>query len=129
MVTCTGLLGVLFSVLFVRYIDRRTIMLVGVLACRICQLVPAKPATVEAGKVVVGFISLLTFFYVAYGRSSGFSCIKIILIHSFSSICLASRWRVPKQPIPRIRFWPGHRFEFSRQLVGNIHSSLLYQSC
>lgn len=109
-------------------------MLVGVLACGICQLVPAitwsaKPATVEAGKVVVGFISLFTFFYVAYGRSSVFCCIKVILIHWFSSVCLASRLRVSKQPIQRIRFWPGNRFEFSRQLVGNIHSSLLYQSC
>ena len=38
MVTCMGLLGILFSTLFVRFIDRRTIMLVGVLACGTCSV-------------------------------------------------------------------------------------------
>lgn len=75
MITCMGLLGVLFSVFFVRYIDRRIIMLVGTMACGICQLVQAitwsvSPGSAEAGNVVVAFIALFTFFYVAYGQSS-----------------------------------------------------------
>lgn len=74
MITCMGLLGVLFSVFFVRYVDRRVIMLVGTFACGICQLVQAitwsvSPGSKEAGNVVVAFIALFTLFYVAYGRS------------------------------------------------------------
>ena len=73
LVTCTGLIGVLVSFCFVRLIDRRTVMLVGISACAICQLVPAiawtkNPGTESTGKVVVAFIALFTFFYVAYGR-------------------------------------------------------------
>jgi len=68
-----GLIGVLSSLLFVRYIDRRVIVMVGVAACGCCQLAfavawSAAPETEVAGKVVVAFISLFTFFYVAYGR-------------------------------------------------------------
>ncbi|KAI5922365.1 MFS transporter [Camillea tinctor] len=71
MMTCMGLLGALFSVLFVRHIDRRTIMLVGPLACGMAQLAQAiawstRPGSEEAGRVVVAFIALFTFFYVAY---------------------------------------------------------------
>jgi hypothetical protein len=73
LVTCTGLIGVLFSFGFVRLIDRRTVMLVGVVACGICQLIPAiawttSPGTEMTGRVVVAFIALFTFFYVAYGK-------------------------------------------------------------
>ena len=75
LVTCTGLIGVLFSFLFVRLIDRRVVMLVGVLACGFCQLIPAivwsvNPGTESTGKVVVAFIALFTFSYVAYGMLS-----------------------------------------------------------
>lgn len=75
MMTCMGLLGVLFSVLFIRSVDRRVIMLVGTFACGICQLVQAitwsvSPGSKEAGNVVVAFIALFTFFYVAYGESA-----------------------------------------------------------
>ncbi|KAK7897626.1 hypothetical protein LTR67_004255 [Exophiala xenobiotica] len=71
LVTCTGLIGVLVSFFFVRLIDRRTVLLVGISACAICQLVPAvawtkNPGTESTGKVVVAFIALFTFFYVAY---------------------------------------------------------------
>ncbi|OQU99198.1 hypothetical protein CLAIMM_04866 isoform 1 [Cladophialophora immunda] len=71
MVTCTGLIGVLFSFFFVRLIDRRLVLLIGITACAICQLIPAiawsaSPGTESTGKVVVAFISLFTFFYVAY---------------------------------------------------------------
>ncbi|KAI0006980.1 MFS transporter [Xylariaceae sp. FL0662B] len=71
MMTCMGLLGVLFSVFFVRSIDRRTIMLVGVLACGLAQLSQAiawsvGPGSEEAGRVVIAFMALFTFFYVAY---------------------------------------------------------------
>ncbi|KAK5055229.1 hypothetical protein LTR84_012979 [Exophiala bonariae] len=71
LVTCTGLLGVIFSFFFVRLVDRRTVMLIGVTACGICQLIPAiawtkDPGSENTGRVVVGFIALFTFFYVAY---------------------------------------------------------------
>ncbi|KAK3691948.1 hypothetical protein LTR37_018308 [Vermiconidia calcicola] len=71
MITCMGLMGVLFSVLFVRIIDRRTIMLGGVMACGLAQLAQAvtwsvAPNSIASGKVVVAFIALFTFFYVAY---------------------------------------------------------------
>ena len=67
-----GLLGVLISTTFVRVIDRRTIMLGGVIACGLCQLAPAiawsvAPNTDATAKVVVAFIALFTFCYVAYG--------------------------------------------------------------
>lgn len=72
MVTCMGLIGVLTSFAFVRYIDRRTVMLFGVGACGLCQLAFAiawsvAPGTAATGRVVVAFICLFTFFYVAYG--------------------------------------------------------------
>lgn len=74
MVTCMGLIGVLTSLFFVRKIDRRVIVLCGVGACGLCQLAFAivwtvAPGTVVAGKVVIAFISLFTFFYVAYGKT------------------------------------------------------------
>lgn len=67
-----GLLGVLFSVLFVRYIDRRVILLVGVTACGLAQLAQAiawsaSPSSAESAKVVIAFMALFTFSYVAYG--------------------------------------------------------------
>lgn len=73
MVTCMGLIGVLASLFVVRYIDRRVIVLSGVGACGLCQLAFAiswtvAPGTVEAAKVVIAFISLFTFLYVAYGK-------------------------------------------------------------
>lgn len=72
-ITCMGLLGVIFSLFIVRVVDRRTILLAGCLACGIFQLVPAivwsaRPASEESGKVVVAFIALFTFAYVAYGE-------------------------------------------------------------
>lgn len=74
MITCMGLIGVIASILIVRRIDRRVILLIGVGACGLCQLSfaiawTAAPATVDTAKVVVAFISLFTFFYVAYGKS------------------------------------------------------------
>lgn len=73
MITCLGLLGVIFSTLYVRVVDRRVIMLVGVSACGLSQLAQAiawsvAPNSVASGKVVVAFIALFTFFYVAYGK-------------------------------------------------------------
>lgn len=73
MVTCMGLLGVLASIFFVRYIDRRVIMLVGVMACGLSQLGNAiawtvSPNSEAAASAVIAFISLFTFFYVAYGK-------------------------------------------------------------
>ncbi|OAA59709.1 General substrate transporter [Niveomyces insectorum RCEF 264] len=71
MMTCFGLLGVIFSIGFVRHIDRRIIVMVGVAACGLCQLSFAiawtvAPGTVVAGRAIVAFITLFTFFYVAY---------------------------------------------------------------
>ncbi|OTB09745.1 hypothetical protein K445DRAFT_71713 [Daldinia sp. EC12] len=71
MITCMGLVGVLTSFFVVRHIDRRVILLIGVAACGFCQLAFAvawtvAPGTVVTAKVVVAFIALFTFFYVAY---------------------------------------------------------------
>ncbi|KAI2602113.1 general substrate transporter [Hypoxylon sp. NC1633] len=71
MVTCMGLIGVIASFSVVRYLDRRVIILLGVAACGLCQLAFAvawtvAPGTAAAGKVIVGFSSLFSFFYVAY---------------------------------------------------------------
>jgi len=71
LVTCMGFLGVLSSLFFVRYVDRRTVMMVGISACAITQLVPAiawsaSPGSVGTGKVVVAFIAMFTFSYTSY---------------------------------------------------------------
>ncbi|CAI4213280.1 unnamed protein product [Parascedosporium putredinis] len=71
MVSCMGLIGVLSSLLFVRRLDRRVIVMLGVGACGCCQLAFAiawtvAPETAAAGKAVVAFMSLFTFAYVAY---------------------------------------------------------------
>ncbi|KAH6718166.1 MFS transporter [Leptodontidium sp. MPI-SDFR-AT-0119] len=75
MITCIGLLGCIFSLGFTRYVDRRTVMIIGCGACAICQLCMAivwsvTPGSVVAGKCVVAFISLFTFFYVAYSPTA-----------------------------------------------------------
>lgn len=67
-----GLLGVLCSIFFVRYIDRRKVLFFGCLSCGICQLIPAiawsaSPGSSASGKVVVAFIALFTFSYTSYG--------------------------------------------------------------
>ena len=72
MVTSMGLIGAIASSFVVRHLDRRVIVMVGVAACGLCQLAFAVPWTVAPGSVaasnsVVAFISLFTFFYVAYG--------------------------------------------------------------
>ncbi|KAK0709891.1 MFS transporter [Lasiosphaeria miniovina] len=71
MVTCMGLIGAIASSFIVRRFDRRVIVLVGVGACGLCQLAFAvawtvAPGSVAAAKSIVAFISLFTFFYVAY---------------------------------------------------------------
>ncbi|CZR66686.1 related to transporter (major facilitator superfamily) [Phialocephala subalpina] len=75
MITCIGLIGCLFSIAFTRYMDRRTVMMIGCSACAICQLMMAvvwtvKPGSEVAGRCVVAFISLFTFFYVAYSPTA-----------------------------------------------------------
>lgn len=74
MVSCMGLIGVISSLFFVRYLDRRTIVMLGVGACGCCQLAFAvawtvAPETEAAAKSVIAFMSLFTFSYVAYGRT------------------------------------------------------------
>ncbi|KAI0848363.1 general substrate transporter [Daldinia vernicosa] len=71
MITCMGLIGVLTSFFVVRHIDRRVILLIGVAACGLCQFAFAiawtvAPGTAVIAKVVIAFIALFTFFYVAY---------------------------------------------------------------
>ncbi|KAK3114215.1 hypothetical protein LTR53_007682 [Teratosphaeriaceae sp. CCFEE 6253] len=75
MITCMGLLGVISSLFFVRVLDRRTVMLIGVSAVGLAQLCPAiawtvSPASETTGKVVVAFIALFVFFYTAYAPSA-----------------------------------------------------------
>lgn len=73
MITCMGLIGTIASLLVVRHLDRRVIVLVGVGACGLCQLAFAvawtvAPGTAATAKSIIAFISLFTFFYVAYGK-------------------------------------------------------------
>ncbi|KAI0017855.1 MFS transporter [Xylariomycetidae sp. FL0641] len=75
LITCMGLLAVFFSLAFVRYIDRRVIILTGVAVCGLAQLAQAvawtvRPGSAEAGQVVMAFIALFTFFYVAYSPTA-----------------------------------------------------------
>ncbi|SPO01674.1 related to monosaccharide transporter [Cephalotrichum gorgonifer] len=71
MVSCMGLIGVISSLFFVRYLDRRVIVMLGVGACGCCQLAfavawTAAPETEASAKAVIAFMSLFTFAYVAY---------------------------------------------------------------
>ena len=82
-----GLTGVFASLGFTRYVDRRIIMLGGVAACGICQLIPAivwsaSPNTETTANVVVAFIALFTFFYVAYGM-----LLVVPSSKAFSTVC------------------------------------------
>jgi hypothetical protein len=75
MITCIGLAGCIFSLAFTRYVDRRVVIIIGCSACALCQLFMAvvwtvHPGSKVAGKCVVAFISLFTFFYVAYCKST-----------------------------------------------------------
>ena len=77
MMTCMGLIGVFFSAFVVRHLYRRTIIMVGVTACGLCQLSfaiawSAAPGTQAAAKAVVAFLAIFTFSYVAYGKLSLF---------------------------------------------------------
>ncbi len=98
-----GLLGVLASLLFVRHIDRRVILLTGVGACGLCQLAfavawTAAPGSAAAAKAVIAFISLFTFFYVAYGKTLAYTLYPnasdIGFANTNSPVRVASRWRV-----------------------------------
>lgn len=101
MVTCIGLIGVLSSLGFTRYVNRRTVMIIGCAGCALSQLSMAiawtvVPGTKVAGRCVVAFISIFTWFYVAYCKLQIFRCIRNIranqlLLHSPNS--LACRWR------------------------------------
>lgn len=95
MVSCMGLLGVLTSFFFVRFVDRRTIVLVGVGACGLAQIGfaaawSAAPGTAVAGRACIAFTCLFTFFYVAYGELP--SKIAKNQLTENSAICLAYGW-------------------------------------
>ncbi|RWA09994.1 hypothetical protein EKO27_g5114 [Xylaria grammica] len=69
--SANGLIAAIVSSLFVRFIDRRAIMIVGASVCGLAQLAQAvawtiSPGSAEAGQVVVAFNGLFMFFYVAY---------------------------------------------------------------
>ena len=132
MVTCMGLLGVIFSTFYVRVIDRRVIMLVGTAACGLSQLAQAiawsaAPNTVASGKVVVAFIALFTFFYVAYGKSSSICRCTNLAKRASSTLRLAPWWRIPQQRPPRLRLWSRHGTQLPWELARYLHSTLLHQ--
>ena len=113
MVSCFGLLGVITSFFFVRYIDRRMIMLIGIGACGLAQLSfaiawTAAPHTAIAGRTILAFTCLFTFFYVAYGKSSKTSRVDTKLTVT-STLCLASWRRISQQPPTCTRVWSRHR--------------------
>lgn len=133
MMTCMGLLGVLISITFIRQVDRRVIMLVGTFACGVCQLAQAitwsvVPGSEEAGNVVVAFIALFTFFYVAYGE---FGTARLALTtnanRSHSSVCMAPGGRVSQYRHQRVRLRLCHRSQFLGELARHLHSAVLHQ--
>ncbi|KAF2015252.1 MFS transporter [Aaosphaeria arxii CBS 175.79] len=70
--TCCGILGVLFSFFYVRKIDRRDIMLYGLLGCGLFQLMPAvawtcAPNSQAAANAVVASVALFKFAYTTLG--------------------------------------------------------------
>ncbi|KAI0866749.1 MFS transporter [Xylaria cubensis] len=72
LITGIGLIAAVVSSLFIRYIDRRAIMIIGPLVCGLAQLVQAiawtiSPGSAATGSVIVAFNGLFVFFYVAYG--------------------------------------------------------------
>ena len=134
MITCMGLLGVLFSFSFVRYLDRRVILLVGVTACGLTQLGNAitwtvAPNSPAAARAVVAFIALFTFFYVAYGKSLGLSGAMLSLTPILSSVCVVTRRRVSQYCSSRLLLRPSHRSQFSWELAWYLHGSVFHQSC
>ncbi|KAI1281458.1 MFS transporter [Xylaria sp. FL0933] len=71
LITGIGLIAAIVSSLFVRYIDRRAIMIVGASVCGLSQLAQAvawtvSPGSAASGIVVVVFNGVFVFFYVAY---------------------------------------------------------------
>ncbi|KAI0455642.1 MFS transporter [Xylaria acuta] len=71
LITGIGLIAAIISSLFVRYIDRRAIMIIGASVCGLAQLAQAiawtiSPGSAATGSVVVAFNGLFVFFYVAY---------------------------------------------------------------
>ncbi|KAI0187666.1 general substrate transporter [Xylaria flabelliformis] len=73
LITGIGLIAAVVSSLFIRYIDRRAIMIIGPLVCGLAQLVQAiawtiSPGSAATGSVIVAFNGLFVFFYVAYVR-------------------------------------------------------------
>ncbi|KAI0878349.1 MFS transporter [Hypoxylon argillaceum] len=71
LITSLGFIAAIVSSLFVRYIDRRAIMIVGASVCGLAQLGQAiawtvSPGSAATGQVVVALMGLFTFFYVAY---------------------------------------------------------------
>jgi hypothetical protein len=71
--TCCGIIGVLFSFLYVRKVDRRDIMLWGCMGCGLFQLMPAvawsvAPGSRAAANAVVASVALFKFAYTTMGR-------------------------------------------------------------
>jgi hypothetical protein len=73
--TCCGIIGVLFSFFYVRKVDRRSIMLYGMLGCGLFQLMPAvawsvAPNSPAAANAVVASVALFKFAYTTMGKFS-----------------------------------------------------------
>ncbi|KAI1111577.1 MFS transporter [Nemania sp. NC0429] len=71
LITSLGFIGAIVSSVFVRYIDRRAIVITGASMCGLAQLAQAiswtvSPGSAATGQVVVAFIGLFVFFYTAY---------------------------------------------------------------
>ncbi len=130
MITCMGLLGVLFSAFYVRIVNRRPTLLVGVAACGLARLAQAvawtvSPNSAQSGKMVVAFIALFTFFYVAYGMPSTQRYRPKLI--ACSTLCLASRRRVPQHRASRLRLRRRHSLELPWEVAAHLHRTVLHQ--
>ncbi|KAI1426736.1 MFS transporter [Xylaria sp. FL1777] len=71
LITGIGLVAAIVSSLFIRFIDRRAVVIIGASVCGLTQLAQAiawtvSPGSVATGIVVVVFNGVFVFFYVAY---------------------------------------------------------------
>jgi len=107
--------------------------MVGVAACGLCQLAFAvawtvAPGSAAASKSIVAFISLFTFFYVAYGKFNVLGDrVGVKKLTVPSTIRLASWRRISQQSSSSIHLRPWHLSKLCRQLAGCLHGALLYQ--
>jgi len=130
--TCCGILGVLFSFFYVRKIDRRDIMIYGMGACGLFQLMPAVAWTVApnsqfASRAVVASVALFKFAYTTMGEWMGPLVVRR-KANGSRSVCMVNRRRIPQQSATWICVRHRIRAQLFADLAGYLHGAVLHQS-